>query len=178
MSNLTSQCTARPRSGINNGKRTVNEFKNEYQPSIRNAARTLRVRRMTARCHHSSKARRARPRRCELHTCHISVQLQETCRYVLVQKCAVGHPCRVVLDCWCSCSAMKMCVGMCTVGACVCVLRRGCRTSLLAQETALPFPSRATTGPGLAPAGGHPPHMGAWRASCMVTCMEHAFFSR
>ena len=66
----------------------------------------------------------------------------------------------------CLCSAMRMCVGVCTVGACVrvlaracvCVLRRHCRTRLPASETARPFPSCATTGP--APrARGHPP----WR---------------
>ena len=85
-------------------------------------------------------ARRARSRRCDVHP--------SACR------------CKNVL--WsCLCSAMKMCVGVCTVGArarvlaraCVCVLRRGCRTSLLAQETARPFPSCATTGPGLAREG-------------------------
>ena len=87
-----------------------------------------------------SLARRARSYRCETH--------MSACR------------CKNVL--WsCLCSAMKMCVGVCTVGArarvlaraCVCVLRRGCRTSLLAQETARPFPSCATTGPGLAREG-------------------------
>ena len=87
-----------------------------------------------------SQARRARSYRCETH--------MSACR------------CKNVL--WsCLCSAMKMCVGVCTVGArarvlaraCVCVLRRGCQTSLLAQETARPFPSCATTGPGLAREG-------------------------
>ena len=91
------------------------------------------------------RARRARSRRCEVH--------MSACKCKNVQ--------------WsCLCSAMRMCVGVCTVGACVrvlararvCVLRRHCRTRLLASETALPFPSCATTGP--APrARGHPP----WR---------------
>jgi hypothetical protein len=93
-----------------------------------------------------SRARRARSRRCEV---HMSV-----------------HRCTNVQ--WsCLCSAVEMCAGVCTVGvctrvlarACACVLRKGCRTSLRARETALPFPSCATTGP--APrARGHPP----WRA--------------
>ena len=92
-----------------------------------------------------SEARRARSPRCDMH--------MSACRCKNVQ--------------WsCLCSAMRMCVGVCTVGACVrvlaracvCVLRRHCRTRLLASETALPFLSCATTGP--APrARGHPP----WR---------------
>ncbi len=91
------------------------------------------------------RARRARSRRCEVH--------MSACKCKNVQ--------------WsCLCSAMRMCVGVCTVGACVrvlaracvCVLRRHCRTRLPASETARPFPSCATTGP--APrARGHPP----WR---------------
>ena len=94
-----------------------------------------------------SEARRDRPYHCETHV--------SACR------------CKNVL--WsCSCSAMEMCVGVCTVGArarvlaraCVCVLRRGCRTSLLAQETARPFPSCATTGPGLAREGTRHAHGG------------------
>ena len=76
----------------------------------------------------------------------------------------------------CSCSAMEMCVGVCTVGACarvlaracVCVLRRGCPTSLLAQETARPFPSCATTGPGLAREGTRHAH-GGLRGSCIFS---------
>ena len=92
-----------------------------------------------------SRARRARSRRCEV--------------YMSAGKCKNVQ--------WsCLCSAMRMCVGVCTVGACVrvlaracvCVLRRHCRTRLPASETARPFPSCATTGP--APrARGHPP----WR---------------
>ena len=92
-----------------------------------------------------SEARRARSPRCDMH--------MSACRCKNVQ--------------WsCLCSAMRMCVGVCTVGACVrvlararvCVLRRHCRTRLPASETARPFPSCATTGP--APrARGHPP----WR---------------
>ena len=101
-----------------------------------------------------SQARRARSYRCETH--------MSACR------------CKNVL--WsCLCSAMKMCVGVCTVGArarvlaraCVCVLRRGCRTSLLAQETARPFPSCATTGPGLAREGTR--HGGLFTESFLAT---------
>ena len=108
-----------------------------------------------------SQARRARSYRCETH--------MSACR------------CKNVL--WsCLCSAMKMCVGVCTVGARarvlararVCVLRRGCWTSLLAQETARPFPSCATTGP--APrARGHPPWRTVHRTfllPCAIQCIR------
>ena len=87
-----------------------------------------------------SKARRARSHRCEMHT--------SACRCRNVQ--------------WsCLCSALEMCVGVCTVGVCVLVLaracarvlRRRCRTSLLAPETARPFSSCRTAGPRLAREG-------------------------
>ena len=81
-----------------------------------------------------SKARRARPRHCEvdMSACR--------CKNVLVS---------------CMCRTMEMCVGVCIVGAHVrvlararaCVLRRRCRASLLTPETVRPFPSCRTTGP-------------------------------
>ena len=80
-----------------------------------------------------SKARRARPRHCEvdMSACR--------CKNVLVS---------------CMCRTMEMCVGVCIVGAHVrvlararaCVLRRRCRASLLTPETVRPFPSCRTTG--------------------------------
>ena len=99
------------------------------------------------------KARRACSRRCEVH------RLACKCRNVL----------------WsCLRSAVEMCVGVCSMGArarvlaraCVHVPRRGCRTSLLAQETARPFPSCTTTGPGLAREG---PRHGGLRACIFET---------
>ena len=109
----------------------------------------------------ASKARRARPRRCDMH--------MSACKCKNVQ--------------WsCLCSAMRMCVGVCTVGACVrvlaracvCVLRRHCRTRLPASETARPFPSCATTGP--APrARGHPPWRTVHRTfllPCAIQCIR------
>ena len=67
----------------------------------------------------------------------------------------------------CLCSAVEMCVGVCTVGArarvlaraCVHVPRRGCRTRLPVLETAGPLSSCRTTGRSPR-ARGHPP----WRA--------------
>ena len=78
-------------------------------------------------------ARRARPRRCEVH--------RSACR------------CKIVL--WsCLRSAMNMCVGVCIVGAharvlaraCVRVPRRCCRTSPATPETALALSSSTTAG--------------------------------
>ena len=79
-------------------------------------------------------ARRARSRHCEVDTSACR------CKNVLVS---------------CMCRTMEMCVGVCIVGAhvCVlararaCVLRRRCRVSLLTPETVRPFPSCRTTGP-------------------------------
>ena len=80
------------------------------------------------------RARRARSRRCDVY--------MSACKCQSVQ--------------WsCLCSAVEMCDGVCTVGACACVLaracarvlRRRCRMSLPAPETARPFPSCRTTGP-------------------------------
>ena len=78
-------------------------------------------------------ARRARPRHCgvDMSAC--------MCKNVHVS---------------CMCIAVELCVGVCIVGAHVrvlalarvCVLRRGCRASLLTPETVRPFPSCGTTG--------------------------------
>ena len=75
----------------------------------------------------------------------------------------------------CLCSAVEMCVGVCTVGACARVLaracvhvpRRGCRTRLPVLETAHPLSSCRTTGRSPR-ARGHPP----WRA------VHRIFFNR
>ena len=103
-----------------------------------------------------SKARRARPHRCGMHT--------SACKCKSVQ--------------WsCLCSAMEVCVGVCAVGtcarvlarACARVLRRRCRMSLPAPETARPFPSCRTTGRSPR-ARGHPPWWAIHRSFfCHVT---------
>ena len=95
-----------------------------------------------------SRAVPSRARRARSHLCDVNMS---ACRCRNVQ--------------WsCLCSAVEMCDGVCTVGACACVLARACarvlrtrcRVSLPAPETARPFPSCRTTGRSPR-ARGHPP---------------------
>ena len=108
------------------------------------------------------RARRARSRRCDVY--------MSACKCQSVQ--------------WsCLCSAVEMCDGVCTVGACACVLaracarvlRRRCRMSLPAPETARPFPSCRTTGRSPR-ARGHPPWWAIHRSFFLLshTVLIHA----